>query len=276
MRQHKRMEDRCCAVILGGILMCAAALLVLPLVVTVAMSFDGAGYLTRFPPHELSVRWYNSLFSDPYYRTGLLTSIELAGTAMSISVVAGMMVAVGLDRFEFPGKTLLSVAFMSPIFVGGVVVGFSLLVFFSRLGVDSGFVRLLAGHVIVTLPYTIRSSLAALSGINPTLEQAALSLGASEPKAFFDVALPLARPGVIAGAVFAFAFSMDEVSVSMFLTTVKTYTLPVALISMMRSNFNLTIAAAAVLLLGLTILVIVVLDRMLGLDRLIGRGSYGL
>ena len=109
-------------------------------------------------------------------------------------------------------------------------------------------------------------------GIRRTLTEAALSLGANERRAFWDITFPLARTGMVAGIIFAFAFSMDEVAVSMFLTSPDTYTLPVAMVSMMRTNFDLTIAAGAVVLMALTIGVIVIIDWIFGLDRLIGEG----
>ena len=162
----------------------------------------------------------------------------------------------------------------SSLVVPGVVVGFALLLFFSFVGIFDGFTRLLGGHIIITVPYTIRTTLAGLVGIRPSLTEAALSLGATERKAFWDITFPLAKTGIVAGAVFAFAFSMDDVAVSMFLTDPTTYTLPVALISMMRANFDLSIAAAALLLISFTLVLILVLDRLVGLDKLIGQGIY--
>ena len=109
-------------------------------------------------------------------------------------------------------------------------------------------------------------------GIRKTLTEAALSLGANERRAFWDITFPLARTGMVAGVIFAFAFSMDDVAVSMFLTSPETYTYPVAMVSMMRTQFDLTIAAGAVVLMVLTVGVVVVLDWIFGLDRLIGQG----
>lgn len=271
----KRLSDRIAALSLVAVLVATLVLLVLPIVVAIAMSFDGASYLTPFPPHSYSLHWYRGFFSNNYYITGLRVSALLAVLATLISTTVGTAVAVAFHRYEFRGKALLSAAFMSPMVVGGVVVGFSLLMFLSRLHIDSGLLRLLAGHIIITLPFTIRSSLASLAGISPRLEEAALSLGANERRAFVDITLPLAKTGIIAGSVFAFAFSMDEVAASMFLTTTRVYSLPIALISMMRSNFNLTIAAAAVMLLAVTVVLIVILDRVVGMDRVVGQGTYG-
>ncbi len=131
-----------------------------------------------------------------------------------------------------------------------VVIGFSLLLSLSQAGVINGFVRLLCGHVIITLPYTIRATLASLVGRDPALTEAALVLGATERRRSGASRCRLIRTGIITGAIFAFAVSLDDVAVSTFLTDPTTYTLPVALVSAMRANFDLTIAAAAVMLMA--------------------------
>ena len=146
--------------------------------------------------------------------------------------------------------------------------------FFAALGIFDGFTRLLGGHLIITFPYTVRTTLAGLVGIRKSLTEAAMNLGATERQAFWDITFPLARTGIVAGSVFAFAFSMDDVAVSFFLTSPDTYTLPVAMISMMRTNFDLTIAAAAVILMIFTFCLILILDWVIGLDKLIGKGVY--
>ena len=257
-----------------AILAVTLVFLVLPIVVSVMMSFDGREYLGRFPPPEYSVHWYTRFFSDAYYLHGLKTSLIIALVATVVSTTAGVSAAIVLDRYEFPGKAALEALFLSPLVVPAVVIGFALLLFFALLGVFDGFTRLLGGHIIITFPYTVRTTLAGLVGIRRTLTEAAMSLGASERRAFWDITFPLARTGMIAGAVFAFAFSMDDVAVSLFLTSPDAYTLPVAMTSMMRTNFDLTIAAAAVVLMLFTVGLIFVLDWIVGIDRLIGTGVY--
>ena len=248
--------------------------LVAPIIVAAAMSFDSRTYLGPFPPPGLSLQWYERFFTDKYFLRGLQTSLILAVVAASISTVVGVLTAVVIDRYEFKGKEAMTTFFLSPLVVPAVVVGFALLMFFSLTGVYDGFWRLLGGHVIITVPYTIRTTIAGLVGISPSLTEAALSLGAKERAAFWEITFPLAKTGIIAGTIFAFAFSMDDVAVSLFLTDPKNYTLPVALISSMRADFDLTIAAAALFLVGLTLVLILVLDRLVGLDRMIGQGIY--
>lgn len=250
------------------------AFLVTPIVVAVLMSFDGREFLGRFPPPEYSTRWYERFFSDSFYLNGLQTSLIIAVIATLVSTSAGVSAAIVIDRYEFRGKQALESLFLSPLIVPAVVIGFALLLFFAAIGVFQGYPRLLAGHIIITFPYTIRTTLAGLVGIRKNLTEAAMVLGATERQAFWDVTFPLARTGMVAGAIFAFAFSMDDVAVSLFLTSPETYTLPVAMVSMMRTNFDLTIAAASVILMLLTFGLILILDRIVGLEKLIGRGVF--
>ncbi len=248
--------------------------LIAPIVVSILMSFDARGYLGKFPPKEFSLQWYARFFSDTYYLNGLKTSLILAVVTACVSTVSGGCAAIVIDRYEFPGKQILETVFLSPLIIPAVVIGFALLLFFALIGVFHGYTRLLGGHIIITFPYVVRTTLAGLTGIRKTLTEAAMTLGANERQAFWDVTFPLARTGIVAGAVFAFAFSMDDVAVSLFLTSPDTYTLPVAMVSMMRTNFDLTIAAASVVLMLFTIGLILVLDWIVGLERVVGGGVY--
>ena len=248
--------------------------LLTPIVVTVIMAFDARAYLGPLPPPALSFRWFEQFFSDDYFLRGLKTSVLLAVLSVSISVSVGVATAVAVERADFAGKEMLISLFLSPLLVPPVVTGFALLLFLSHLGLIDGFARLFCGHIIITAPYTIRATLAGLAGIDRSLTEAALSLGANERRAFWDVTFPLARTSIVSGAIFAFAVSMDDVAVSIMLTDANTYTLPVALISSMRANFDLSIAAASVMLMLLTLGLILILEKFVGLNRVIGEGVF--
>ncbi len=269
-----RLADSIGRVLAGSIVGLALLFLMAPLLVTALMAFDSRGYLGPMPPPDLSLRWFVRLFSQETLGAGLRTSLALAVLAASISTGLGSTAAIALDRIRYPGQVLLTSLFLSPLVVPPVVIGFALLLALSGAGVQNGFVRLLFGHVIITLPYTIRATLGSLAGRDRSLTEAALVLGATERQAFWTVTLPLVRTGIITGAIFAFAVSLDDVAVSMFLTDPTTTTLPVALVSAMRASFDLTIAAAAVLLIVSTGLLILLLDRTVGFDRLIGQGLF--
>jgi len=275
---RSRARGRVADDVLGGLALLVAGLayllLIVPIVITAVMAFDARTYLGPLPPDDLSFRWFARFFAEPLFIRGLETTLVVAVLAVGVSVAAGVATALFLDRYEFRGKEALAAFFVSPLVVPPVVIGFALLLFLAQLGIVDGFVRLLCGHMILTVPYTIRATLAGLVGIERSLTEAALNLGATERDAFWEITFPLARTGIIVGAVFGFAVSMDDVAVSMFLTDATTYTLPVALVSSMRANFDLTIAAASLMLIGVTVALILVLDRLVGLNRVIGQGIY--
>ncbi|GAU85094.1 ABC transporter permease [Bosea sp. BIWAKO-01] len=270
----KRLGDRLLGGAMIAMLVLVLAFLVTPLLVTCLLAFDARSFLGPLPPPALSMRWFEKLVSLDYVTTGLATSLKIAVLTTAVDVLVGTAAAVALDRSNFPGRSLLMAAFLSPLIVPAVVIGFALLLFLSRIGIVDGFTRLLCGHIVITLPYVVRTVLASLTGRDRRLTEAALVLGATERQAFWNITLPLIRSGMITGAVFAFAVSLDDVAVSMFLTDPSTYTLPVALVSNMRASFDLTIAAAAVLLMAVSAVLIIVLERFVGFDRLLGQGLF--
>ncbi|MBX5169434.1 ABC transporter permease [Rhizobium sp. NZLR1b] len=269
-----RTGDRIAVSLAYGVIGLGLAFLAIPLAITCLMAFDARTYLGPLPPPALSLHWFERLVSQADILTSLRTSLILAVLTTVLSVTVGTAAAVGLARGNFPGKAALTSAFLSPLIVPPVVIGFGLLLFLSKAGITNGMARLLLGHVIVTLPYCIRTSLASLLGSDQRLTEAAMVLGATERQAFWTITLPLMRTGVVTGAIFAFAISIDDVSISLFLSDPSATTLPVTLVSNMRAAFDLTIAAAAVALIAVTALLIVVLDRVVGFDTVVGQGLF--
>ena len=270
----KRLLDDAARLIIGLALVATATIMIVPLIYAIAMSFEPRAFLGPFPPPSLSLQWYRSFFASEYYMRGLGISLLLATASATISSALGALAAIGLTRKGFPGAAALGALFLSPLVVPGVVTGFSLLLLFSLAMPLADPLKLLIAHVLLALPYTIRSSLSAMNGINRNLMNAALSLGASEGQALRKVILPLARTGIATGFIFAFCFSLDDIAITIFLSSPTVYTLPVALVSNMKSNFDLTIAAAAIMLLLFTTLLLVILDRLVGIDTVMGRGIY--
>jgi len=248
--------------------------LVVPILVSVVLSFDDRQFLGPFPPTHFSLRWYRSFLDNPAYLEGLIVSLKLAVFSTLISTAAGACAAYVLSAGNWRGRDAVEMLFLSPKFVPTVVIGFSILGFASAIQVFDPFTRLIMGHVVITIPFTVRATLASLVGIRRNLVEAAISLGAPPWRAFLDVTLPLARTGIIAGGLMAFVLSFDEVAVSLFLSDAFTQTLPIALVAEMRANLNLTVAAVSTIFAVVTMLIVFVLDRTVGLDRVIGQGLY--
>ena len=271
----KRNGDDIFRIAYVGLLVAFGLFAAIPVLIAVILSFDARSFMGPFPPTEFSLRWYRAFLDDPYYHAGLRTSLIVSSVATVVSTVLGTLAAVGIERGQFRGKAVLQAFLISPLVIPTVVIGFGVLIFASRLGIIDGMPRLIMGHILITFPYVLRTTSAALIGIRPSYYEAALSLGARPWQALWLVTLPLARAGIVAGAIFAFVMSFDEVAVSLFLSDPFTYTLPVALLAQMRANLNLTIAAVSVMFIVATIVLIVVLDRLAGIDTLVGRGVYG-
>jgi putative spermidine/putrescine transport system permease protein len=248
--------------------------LVLPIIVSVLLSFDNRQFLGPFPPTQFSLRWYRGFLDNPAYLDGLIVSLKLAVVSTAISTAAGACAAYALSIGHWRGRDTIEMLFLSPKFVPTVVIGFAILAYASAIHVFDPFTRLVMGHVVITLPFTVRATLASLVGIKRSLVEAAISLGAPPWRAFLDVTLPLARTGVVAGALMAFVLSFDEVAVSLFLSDAFTQTLPIALVAEMRANLNLTVAAVSTIFAAITVAIVLFLDWTAGLDRVVGQGIY--
>ncbi|WPB86756.1 ABC transporter permease [Sediminicoccus rosea] len=248
----------------------AVLFLLVPLLVACLLSFDDRSFLGAFPPREFSLRWYRAFATNPTYMDGLFVSLQLGLVAAAIATILGTMGALALMDPRLAGRDTLEAVFLSPKFIPTVVIGFSLLVFTAKLGIFDPFTRLVMGHVVITLPFTLRAVLASLIGVKRSQIEAAISLGASEARALWDVAVPAARSGIVAGAAMAFVLSFDEVAVSLFLSDAFTQTLPIALVAEMRANLNLTIAAVSTVFLAATLVLLLLLDRTIGIERLAG------
>lgn len=258
----------------GGLtVILSVAFLLLPIAIAVMMSFDARTFLGAFPPQAFSWHWYQRFIDEPLYMHGLRNSLLLASLSTLLSVTLGVAAAIGLHKARFRGRQLLVSIFLAPLVVPAVVIGFGLLVTLSALGVVSGMGKLLIAHGVITLPYVIRSVTATLAGLGPSLEEAAMSLGASPWTVIRTVVLPLCRPGIVVGAVLAFTVSFDDVSVGIFLADPESTTLPLALVSMMRSNFDLTIAAASTAMIAVSCIALVLVEWLIGVDRLFGTGT---
>jgi putative spermidine/putrescine transport system permease protein len=270
----KRLADQMGVIAFSAILVSFLLFLVAPLVVAFAMSFDARTFVGRFPPTGLSLQWYRKFFADETFLGGLWTSVLLGLSTAVLSSVIGTGAALFLHRSRFRGRAALVALFLSPLLVPHIVFGFALLIFLTMMGIDDVFTGLLIGHVLVTLPYTIRTVLASLSLIPAGLVEASMVLGANEYRALWDVVIPMARPGIVAGAIISLAVSMDEVTMSVFLIDPFTYTLPTALFATMRDSFNLVIASASVLMIAVSFLSILLIGWLVGLDRVIGAEAF--
>jgi putative spermidine/putrescine transport system permease protein len=243
------------------------AFMLAPLVCVVLVSFN-ADAVQSFPPRALSLHWYWHALNEPSFVSGAITSAVVALCATGLATPAGVAAALALHRSRWRGKAAIELLLLAPLAVPGLVIGIALLVTLAGMDVREAPLRLLIGHVLIVLPYVVRTTLASLARLDPALTEAAETLGASRLAAFVRVILPLIRPGAVAGILFGFILSFDDVSVSLFLVDARTVTLPLAIMSYLQYNFDPSIAAISSMLIGLTIVVVVVVERRLGMKQL--------
>lgn len=246
------------------------AFLLAPPAIVVLFSFDSRGYIGNFPPPSLSLRWYDQFLTSEIYISSLITSLILGSSTVVLSLLISIPTAYFLTRYSIRGRNIVSSIFMSPLIVPGTVTGVALLFFFVRLGLRASLPNLLIAHLVVTFPFALRTLIGALSEFDPSLEEAAMNLGASRLYAFLRVTLPIAKPAIVASAIFVFAMSFDEVPVSIFLTDPFATTFPVTIFSLMRASTDLTIAAASTFFAVINVVFILLLSKTIGLQKLVG------
>jgi putative spermidine/putrescine transport system permease protein len=247
---------------------CALLIFLLaPLVCIILVSFNQEP-VQSFPPEAWSLRWYGEALRNRNFVNGAAVSAILALGATMIATPIGVLAAIGIWRSPARVKPPLEAFFLVPVVVPGLVIGISLLVALMAAEVRVAPVRLLLGHVLIVLPYVVRTTLASLSQINPSLAEAAQTLGATYRQTLLEIVLPLVRPGIVAGMIFGFILSFDDVNVSLFLVDARTTTLPISVMSYLQYSFDPSIAAISAMLIGVTLLVAVVLEHIFGLKQL--------
>jgi len=242
------------------------AFLLLPILVIIPLSFSDSSFLV-YPIPGWSLKWYDNLFTSPEWLRAAKNSFIVAPAATVIATVLGTMAAVGLARTNFAFKGALMSVLIAPMVVPIVVVGVSAYLFFAPLGLVDSYTGLIIVHAALGAPFVVTTVLATLQGFNQNLVRASLSLGANPLTTFFRITLPVIAPGVISGALFAFATSFDEVVVTLFLAGPDQVTLPRQMFTGIRENITPTIAAVATLLILFTTTLLLMLEWLRGRRR---------
>jgi putative spermidine/putrescine transport system permease protein len=225
--------------------------LVLPTLVTIPLSFTSVRSFA-VPPDGLSTRWYSNFFGDERWLAALGNSLTVALLSMVLATVAGTLAALALDRSRARSRGLVEALLLMPAIVPFILLGLGIYYVFLRWHLSGTITGLVLAHSVIAIPLVIRPVLASLSTHDRRLEQAAANLGASPVATLRQVTLPSIRSGVLAGAVFAFVGSFDEVVISIFLCSADVQTLPVLMFNAVTRELDPTIAAASTLILLFT------------------------
>lgn len=243
-----------------------------PVAVVILLAFN-ASQFGAFPMEGLSLRWFAALWQNDAIVRAFETSLLLGLLTAVISTTLGVLASLAMVRYDFPGKNLIAAALIAPILVPEVVLAVALLLFLGAIGVPKSFPLLLAGHVIFTLPFVILVVQARLVGVKREYEEAAMSLGAGPVETFFQITLPLILPAVLAGALFAFTISFDDITGTLFWKPGGVETVPTQIFAMLRNSISPEINA-----LGAVMIVITVAVPLFGAAlarRLSARGRAG-
>lgn len=253
----------------GVVLAAAVVFLLLPLAVTVAVSLSPSPVF-ELPDGQVSTRWYARIGQLDGLVDAVVLTAEVAFAATAVSLLLGTAAAIGVVRGRFPGREAVATFLVSPLMLPGLVVGIATLQYFRLMGLREALPSLLLAHVVVVLPFVVRTLTAGLARFDFALIDAARTLGLSYPRAVVQVMVPVLAPSFVTGALFGFLASVDNYPVSIFLTDVYHRTLPIQLLQYLGESPDPTVAAISSLIIGLTVLVLVVGDRLVGLDRMAG------
>jgi putative spermidine/putrescine transport system permease protein len=241
-------------------------LLVAPTIVIFIASFTDSQTL-RFPPQGLSFRWYVDLLDSPEMINAALNSLKVALATAAISVALGVPAALHIAGSQAAWARALDGVFLSPLVLPMIAFGLALAMTVTTAGYPLSIYALIVGHVVVSVPFVLRTTVASLARLDPALLDSSASLGASRLYTFRRVTLPSVRPGILAGTFLAFMWSFDNIPVSLFVADARTEVLPIRMWQIIQDSLDVRAAAVSGVLIAATLVLIVAAERMAGLSR---------
>jgi putative spermidine/putrescine transport system permease protein len=231
------------------------AMMVAPLAIVLIMSFSSAPFLT-FPPPGLSLQWYRKFFTDPMWIATLWTSVEIMIPTAVLATSLGTAAAIALSRTRLPGSQVIVGLLMAPLVVPVIITAAAIFGVFRAWNLYGTLPGLILAHTVLTIPFVLSVTLASMRMVDPGLENAALTLGATHWRTFWRVIFPLILPGIASGFLFALVISFDELTVSLFISTPEVRPITVQMWSDVRGSVDPTITAIASLLFAFTLSVL--------------------
>ncbi len=239
-----------------------------PLAIVVLVAFTPDETLT-LPAHGFSLRWFRALLGYPDFISAFFSSVKLAFASATLSLVIALPAGLAIGRARFPGRGFLNALLLSPLVIPGLVLGIALLRFFAWVGATGSFAWLILAHTIIVTPFVMRLVLASASGLDRSIEHAASSLGADAWTTFRRITLPMILPGITGGWLLAFINSFDELTMSIFITSPQTVTLPVRMYMYATESIDPMMASVSALVIFITAGAMFALDRVYGLNRIL-------
>lgn len=237
-----------------------------PIVVVIVVSFNEAEFIS-FPVERLSLRWYHRIIEYRPFIDSLLVSLELAVASAFLACLLGVPAALAIARSHRPLAQLFATFLLAPLSMPAIVLGFALLYYLSALGFGVSFDALLVAHTVIAIPYVTRNVVAVYRAVPGDLEEAAAILGAGRWQTFRHVTLPMIKPGIFAGSLFAILISLDNLPISFFFGTSSTNTLPVVMLSYLQNQFDPSVAAICTVQMVIAVVALLVMERVGGLRQ---------
>ena len=259
---------------LGAVVVVGYVVIAAPLVFVSWLAFF-RNEVVSFPPEGYTLRWFRNILDQNNFVDGFLTSLEVGLVAMPAGLAIGLPASLAVARRRFRGRETVNTLLLLPLVVPGVVAGAAIYVFQVEVEVVTGLplVAALPGlvlaHVMITIPWTVRLVAASLSGLDPSMEEAAMNLGAGPATTFLRVTLPMIRPGIVAAALFSFIVSFGNLEMTLFLIGPGRTTLPIAILQYLEWRIDPTIAAVSFLQIGLIGGGMLLTDRYVKLARVL-------
>jgi putative spermidine/putrescine transport system permease protein len=250
------------------------AVILTPLVFVCWLSFFSNEIVT-FPPQGYTLRWFAHIFDQNNFVSGFLTSLQVGIAAMIGGLLLGIPASLVLARRRFRGRETLNTLLLLPLVVPGIVAGTAIYVFqieveiATELPLLGSLVGLVLAHIMITIPWTVRLLTASLAGVDRSIEEAALNLGATPLKTFWRVTLPAIKPGIVAAALFSFIVSFGNLEMTLFLVAPGQTTLPIAILQYLQWRIDPTIAAVSLLQIALIAAGMLITDRYVKLTRVL-------
>ncbi|HDG9238499.1 TPA: ABC transporter permease [Klebsiella pneumoniae] len=264
----RSMNDK--LVTLAGRLLVAAILIfvMLPTIVVFISSFSSTSVLF-FPPKGWSLRWFERAVSYDDFRHGFSSGLIVTAWASSLAVIIGATLAIAIERYSFPCKQILEGILLSPLFIPHFTIGLGMLMLVSQLNLGRGYPLVIFCHIVLVLPFVLRSVYVSLKNLEQRIELAAASLGASPLRVVWTITVPLILPGLFGGWLFAAILSFNEFTASLFITTQATQTLPVAMYNYVREFADPTLATLSVIYIVVTATMLIIANKFLGLGKVL-------
>ena len=240
-----------------------------PILIVLVTAFSPTEFFA-FPPPGLSLRWFEAFFASESLRGAFVLSFQLAAVSSAVATVLGTMAALFIARRRGFAITLLQSLFLAPLIFPAIVFGLALLLFFKLIGGMPEFLGLVIAHSVLGTPFVVRAVSASVLTVDPALEEASQSLRAGPFRTFARVTLPLIWPGILSGALFALILSLGELNTALFLTGPGVTTLPIEIFSYLQfQGGQLVIAAASAVQVGVIAVLVVAVERAVGLGRIV-------